>query len=136
MPSRQEEEHLNLLGILFYLYAGFVGLMGILFAAMAILPALLIGSGVGLVPTRPGEPSPWILGGTLLAIFGGVAMLFLTKAVVMIFAGRAMGRRTNYTLCMVGACLAIMNMPLGTALGIFTIILLQKPAVKARFGYP
>jgi hypothetical protein len=37
-------------------------------------------------------------------------------------------------LVLVAACLAIPNVPLGTALGVFAIIVLQRPSVKALFG--
>ena len=102
MISKQEEDQLNLLGILSsILYAGFVGLMGALFAGMAILPADPAPHGSSAA--RAGDPPTWVMGGIYLGIFGFVALLFLAKAVAMIFAGRAMSRRTNHTLCMVGA---------------------------------
>jgi hypothetical protein len=36
---------------------------------------------------------------------------------------------------MVGAALAVMNIPLGTALAVFTFVVLNKPEAKRRFGY-
>jgi predicted membrane protein len=62
-----------------------------------------------------------------------VALLLIGKTVAMILAGRALGRRSGYMTCMIGACVAMTNIPLGTALGVFTIMTLQKPEVKRRF---
>jgi hypothetical protein len=67
-------------------------------------------------------------------MFGAVALFLSAKTVVMILTGRALRGRTSYVMPMVGACLALVNIPFGTALGIFTIITLQKPGVKARLS--
>ena len=32
--------------------------------------------------------------------------------------------------------MAALSMPFGTVLGVFTIIVLMRPSVKAAFGYP
>jgi hypothetical protein len=129
--SKQDDDALNTLSVFFYLYAGFIGLIALVMLAMAILPAILISA----APYKPGDPPPALIGGILAVVFGAVALLLIAKAVLMIFAGRAMGRRSSYMLCTIAACAACLQIPIGTALGIFTLITLQKPAVKARFGY-
>ena len=63
-----------------------------------------------------------------------MALLFIAQAVVMVLAGRAFGRRSGYVICMIAACLALMNLPIGTALGIFALIVLMKPGVRERLG--
>jgi hypothetical protein len=37
-------------------------------------------------------------------------------------------------LAFVTACLSCMNVPIGTALGVFAILVLNRPSVKALFG--
>jgi hypothetical protein len=69
-------------------------------------------------------------------IFGLAALFLIGKAIVIMFAGRALRERKSYILCMVAACLAVMNIPLGTGLAIFTFVLLTKPSVKYRFEHP
>ncbi len=132
---RKDEEHLDLLAILFYVYGAFVGLTALLFGGFALVGLALIPSaaGAGHQGSR-NEPDPVILGVAFLIMFGAVALLFAAKAVVMFLAGRALGQRRGYVLAMVGACMALINMPIGTALGVFAIITLQKPEVKARLG--
>ena len=126
-----DENQLTLLSTLFYVYAAFVALVGLALAGFGVLPAILI-SATAQAPRARADG--WIVGGMFLAIFGTIALLLISKAVVMALAARAFGRRSGYVLCMIGACVALMNIPLGTALGIFAISVLQKPAVKARFA--
>lgn len=54
-------------------------------------------------------------------------------AVAMIIAGRGLKQRTKYTYCLVVAGISCIFMPLGTVLGVFTIVVLTRPGVKALF---
>jgi hypothetical protein len=131
--TAQDESNLNVLGVLFFVYAGLVGMGALLLSAFAVVPALLI-SGAAAGAKAPGAPPPLLFGGIFAAIFGLVALFLAAKCVIMILAGRALGQRQHYVLVMVGACAALLNLPLGTALGVCTILMLQKPAVKVAFG--
>jgi hypothetical protein len=51
----------------------------------------------------------------------------------LIAAGRFLQLRRNYIFCMVAAGFACLQVPLGTVLGVFTIIVLQRPEVKRMF---
>ena len=55
-------------------------------------------------------------------------------AVCVIFAGRYLSRRIHHTFCLIMAGLECMFMPLGTVLGVLTIIVLVKPSVKELFA--
>ncbi len=130
----QDESNLNVLGILFFVYAGLVGIGALALSAFAVLPAMLISGAAAGAKPAPGAPPPMLFGGIFAAIFGLVALFLAAKCIIMILAGRALGRRQHYVLVMIGACAALLNLPLGTALGICTILMLQKPAVKVAFG--
>jgi hypothetical protein len=129
-PRKGDAEQLDLLAMLFYAYAAFVGFGALVFGGVA-----LMGLAAVLAQQRqPAEAAPQILGVVFLIVFAAAALLFAAKVVVMVLAGSAIRRRTGYVLAMVGACMALINFPIGTALGIFAIITLQKPAVKALLG--
>ncbi|HEX8796729.1 MAG TPA: hypothetical protein VF765_37515 [Polyangiaceae bacterium] len=130
----QDESNLNLLGVLFFVYAGMVGIGALALSAFAVLPAMLLSGVAAGAKPAPGAPPPMLLGGIFAIVFGLVALFLAIKCVIMILAGRALGRRQHYVLVMIGACAALLNLPLGTALGICTILVLQKPAVKVAFG--
>ncbi len=130
--AKKDEEQIDLLGILFYAYGAFVGFTAVMFGGFALLGLALLPSAA---PKATGpEPNPVVVGVAILIVFGAVALLLTAKAAVMVFAGRALRQRTGYVLAMVAACLALINLPLGTALGVFALMTLQKPEVKARLG--
>ena len=54
-------------------------------------------------------------------------------AIAVLIAGRRLQRRQNRLFCMVVAGIECMFMPFGTALGVFTLILLNKDPVKSAF---
>lgn len=68
-----------------------------------------------------------------VAIGIGVVVMVLLHLLLYVTAGRALARRRSWTLCVVAAALALTNLPLGTVLGIFTLIHLVDPAVRAEF---
>lgn len=78
-------------------------------------------------------PPPWFG-----AFFAGMGALFLltfeAMAALSFFAGRFLSRHQHPTFCIVISALNCMYMPLGTALGVFTILVLQRPSVKALFA--
>jgi hypothetical protein len=68
-------------------------------------------------------------------LIGGVFILGgWTGAALIAWAGRCLARRMHYTYCLMMAGVACVFMPFGTVLGVFTILVLVKPGVKAAFG--
>ena len=57
----------------------------------------------------------------------------LDQLKIMILAGRFLAARRRHLFCIVIAGIACMFMPMGTVLGIFTIIVLMRPSVKELF---
>lgn len=53
---------------------------------------------------------------------------------IQIAAGRCLHRQRRWMFCMVAAALACLFVPLGTVLGVFTIIVLNRETVRTRFG--
>ena len=72
----------------------------------------------------------WILlgAGTAYLLVG------LAFALLLAFAGRSLQKRRRYTYCFVIACIACLFMPVGTVLGVFTIVVLSRTSVKTLFG--
>ena len=57
----------------------------------------------------------------------------LCRAVLVLIAGRFLGRRTHHLYCLVMAGIECCFMPFGTILGVFTIVVLLRPSVKTLF---
>ena len=49
-------------------------------------------------------------------------------------AGRNIARHRSYTYCFVVSCIICLFMPLGTILGVFSIIVLLRDSVKGIFN--
>ena len=69
-----------------------------------------------------------------LWMFVAVAVLFgLAQAALFAAAGRALDRRRSFTLCLVAACLVLPSAPLGTVLGILTLVQLYDAETRREF---
>jgi hypothetical protein len=135
-PPSGDEEHLRLLAIFHYVSAAMT-------AFLACLPLLHVGFGLVLAfspesftANGSGErPPAWL--GLLFAVLGGAFVLAgWTLAALKFVAGRSLAARRRRTLCIAVACICCILPPLGTLLGIFTLVVLHRPSVKALFDRP
>jgi hypothetical protein len=139
-PGRSDAEHLKLLVVFHYVLAGFTALLSlfpIFHIAMGL--AMLSGSGpFGSLGTHPphGGPDPRWFGWTFVALGSFIILVGETAAVLTLLAGKSIAQRRRHTFCLVVAGLQCMNAPLGTALGVFTFVVLLRPSVKAEFMRP
>ena len=127
----QDEEHLKLLSILHYVWGGLVA-CGSCFGAFYAV----IGGGVmTAAATQGGQNAPPAIVGAVFFLVGGfIVLLAGAFSALTILAGRNLARKKSYTFCLVMACISCLSVPLGTALGVFTIVVLQRPGVKQMFG--
>jgi len=127
----QDVEHLKIVAILHYVAAGVIALTG-------CASIIHLGFGVamlsGAMPAQPNEQEAVQFMG---ALFTGVALLWMgicwAMAILVAYGGRNLQRRRSWLLGMIVACLLCLNAPLGTLLGVFTIVILVRPSVKAVF---
>ncbi|RYX84844.1 hypothetical protein EON83_07830 [bacterium] len=151
--ARQDAEHLNLLSIFYYIAAALLGLGGLIFLFHIFMGLMFVTGSAGTSTTitaTPGTfpgappfsppptngPPPAAFGWLFVAIGTGALLLFETFAVVTFMAGRSLANREKKTLIQVVAALLCLNVPLGTALGVFTLIVLNRPSVAALFDAP
>src|SRR5262245_37032199 len=89
----------------------------------------------GDIPQPPnGAPEvPRMIGWMFIAIAAFIISLSWLMAAALVLGGRNLQARRRYTLCMVVAAVACLFMPLGTILGVFTLIVLNRPSVKELF---
>jgi hypothetical protein len=127
--TAQDLEHLRLLSIFHYIVAGTTALF-------SLFPVIHLVIGIAMVTGKmeASDPNAAIAGW----FFVGFAVLFivfgLTFAGFIAYAGRCLRQRRRHTLCLVVGALECMMMPFGTVLGVFTLITLTKPSVKALFA--
>jgi hypothetical protein len=129
-PS-QDLQHLHILSILHYVKAGLLGLL-------ALLPLIYVAVGAGMLSgafpgTASSPPPPAIMGWLFVAIGGTLVVLGELLAILIASAGYLLSRRRHRMFCIVVAAVECLSMPLGTVLGVFTILVLMRPSVQALF---
>ncbi|MBW3670496.1 MAG: hypothetical protein KY432_02355 [Acidobacteria bacterium] len=131
MADNEDLQHLNLLGIFHYV-------VGVLAALFALFPALHLIFGVALMSGAVGEqtggPDARLVGGFMAGFALIFILLGLTFAGILIASGRFLRAHERHTYCTVVAAISCIFFPFGTVLGILTIIVLQRPAVKELFS--
>ena len=127
----QDEEHLRLLSIFHYIVGGFSGLFALIPIAYLVFGLLFIYSPEKLA--NSGAPPPAFFG-WIFVVFGAFCTLVgLVFAAMIITAGRFLSKRKNHLFCLIIAGLQCAIFPFGTALGVFTIIVLLRESVKQLF---
>ena len=70
-------------------------------------------------------------------MFGGIGLVVIVTtaatALTTCIAGWCLRARQAWTYCLVIAALSLLSFPIGTALGVFTLIVLLRPEAKALF---
>lgn len=127
----QDQEHLRLLSIFYYVYAGLVACVSCFF-----LLTLFIGIGLLINPELLGPHSndPEEISDLTMVIFSGCVVLFgALFTTCLILVGRGLSRRKWFTFCIVFAGFICLLFPFGTILGVFSLIVLVRPSVRALF---
>ncbi len=134
--SRQfltDTEHLRTLSILHYVFGGlqfFGALFGLIYVVLGGFAA------AGSLPIdSPNDRAALQFFGTIFLVIGLLVILLnLAIGTALVYAGRCLSQHRAYTYCFIIALLECLGFPLGTLLGVFTIIVLQRETVKERFA--
>lgn len=131
-PPDQDAEHLRLLVLFHRTICGLYGLFG-----FCGLPHFLIGlNGVvdpKIFENSKGSPPPNVFFG--LFMFAGAAVIVGAWALAMLnwYASKRIEERRATTYIYVISGLNCLWMPIGTVLGVFTIVVMSRPTVRALF---
>ena len=129
--SNQEEQHLQLLSIFFYIFGGIMAVFACFPIIHFVMGLVFIGLGLGSGTKETLAFAP--VGLFISLIAGTVILAGLSFAVCLILTGRFLNQRSHYMFCLVMSGIACVFMPLGTILGVFSLVTLTKPSVKQRF---
>lgn len=127
MDSR-DSEHLRTLSICHYVLSAMKAGLGLILFLPLLGGILLLAN-----PGGRGTPPP---GAAVLFIVGAsVGILLHAAAAVFLFlSGRNLASRKRHALCMIVSIGICVFAPLGTILGVFTLLVLTRPSVKAQFA--
>ncbi|MCB9593245.1 MAG: hypothetical protein H6719_10985 [Sandaracinaceae bacterium] len=108
-------------------------ILGGLTVLCGFFPFIHLAVGIGMVSGEMGgrpEPAGWIF----VAVASALIAFFWATAGLTIYAGRCLREQRKRTLCFAVAILqCVFFQPIGLVLGVFSIIVLIRPSVKAAF---
>jgi hypothetical protein len=137
LQQRRDEQNLTTLVVSYYVMAGLTlmfGCAGVLYLVFGVGMVFLADDVVAADPNAPPPGVIQLIGGVLAAVGVLIALLQLVSTVLLVMTARFISMRRYRTFCMVVAGLTCLSVPLGTALGVFTFVVLARPAVIERFG--
>jgi hypothetical protein len=111
-----------------------IGILWIIFGSLSLLGALILSMilfGVSLIPDM-GEIAPGILRFAGIVLSSFLALLGLPKIIGGI--GLLKGHEWGRILILVVSFLSLINIPFGTALGIYSMIILFNPQTVKLFN--
>jgi hypothetical protein len=127
-----DEEHLRLLAVFHYVLGGIRLFYACLPLLYVLIGAIMIGA--PLLSRDPDAAPIAVVGVFFVAMGAVVALLGLAFGGATIFAGMCLAQRRHYTFCLVMAALNCIAVPIGTVLGVLTIVVLVRPGVQGLFG--
>ncbi len=131
--NEKELKQLNTLAVLHYVWGGIT----LFFGLLPVFVYFILGIGMLSGSMAAGnEEEQFVLGviGGIFIVVASVAVIFIILfSVLKILTGVFLQRRKHRIFCMVIAGFECLNIPLGTLLGVFTLITLEKPEVKSLF---
>lgn len=124
----RDAQHLDLLALLHTVCAAVIGLF-------SLFPLIHVGLGIAMVTGKMAGASgdEAFVGWVFIAVGACIILAGETIALLVYLAGRRLKRRQGYTFCIVVAGIACLFMPVGTALGVFTLVVLMRPSVRDLF---
>lgn len=132
MTTDQNEQHLKLLSIFHYVVAGLTALFACFPVFHLAIGLSMLSGGFGEMPE---EDFPFQIFGLIFVLIPAAIILAgWALAGAMAATGYFLSRRTHYMFCQVVAGIECIFIPFGTVLGVFTIVVLVQPQVKAMFG--
>jgi len=130
-----ENNHLNILSIFHYVFAGISGI-----SACAPIFHLIMGVSMlfgNFYPEDVGAemPFPFEMFGLMFTIIPA-AIIFIgwIFTIAIAISGYFLSQKRHYLYCLIMAGISCVFMPFGTILGVFTIVVLTKDDVKDLFS--
>jgi hypothetical protein len=121
-PPDLDLQHLKALSICYYALGGLIGAFSSIFLLWTLL--LIVPLEFVRIPKQP----------SIMGWACGLLLLCLTLSTLLITAGRFLARSKHHLFCLILAGVTCVLVPIGTALGVFTLIVLRRPSVRGLFS--
>lgn len=124
---------LKTLAICHYVWGGLLLLMGTCPVSHLIFGIVMVNGSSFFPPGSGGPPPPEM--GWFVIIFASIIIIFgWTLGLCTIYSGRCLHRQSHRLFSLIMAGINCIHVPLGTTLGVFTFIVLNRPSVKAMYN--
>jgi hypothetical protein len=124
-------QHLKLLRLFHYIWGTFCCLFGLIGVIYAWIGEEMLRSFQRLPPGQ--ENTALIFGGLFVAFSLFDVVLLETCGMVSLLVAGKYGARRSYFACFAASVFNCVMIPVGTVLGVFSLIVLTRPSVKALF---
>ncbi|QDV17432.1 hypothetical protein Pan153_20840 [Gimesia panareensis] len=128
------EKHLNVISILFMVLAGF-SLLTLLFLPLHFM---MFESFMDHVPRQANGPDPKKMMQEIqpfvYVVYAMIGVFSLIIGAVMLATGINLRRRRHFTFCVIGSALICPSFPLGTALGVWSLLTLYNQHTRPLFA--
>ncbi len=126
-------KHLDLLAIFHFVWGGLIMLLS-LFGVIYIVLGILILNGTLPMDTQdPNFPAEYLA--WMFVVMGAVTVLLgWTMGILNIYSGFCLKKHKKRVFCIVIAAIDCLSFPIGTTLGVFTIVVLLRDSVKALYA--
>lgn len=132
-PGQKDAEHLQLLSV-FHFVIGALAFLGVGFLALHYWFTRMIFTRPEMFDGKGGHAPPKEFFEIFQWFYVFMALIFILAAVANILSGLYLRQKKNRTFSLVIAGLNCLQMPFGTVLGVFTLIVLMRPSVRQLYG--
>lgn len=136
LPRNQRKvdaDHLNLLAIFHFVGAG-LGLLGVLFLLGHYMVMHEILTNPKLMANQKQGPSPAEIFAILKWVYVIAGGWFVVSGILNVISGCCLRARKGRTFSLVAAVINCLHIPLGTVLGVFTLIVLLRDSVRELYA--
>jgi len=128
------EDNIRLLSIFHYVFAGFVALIACIPIIHIVVGILFLVMPEKMCENDCTEQPTQMIGWIFIGVGTFVMLIGWTFAILVGLAGRFLARRVHLKYCIAIAAASCLFMPLGTVLGVFSLITLTKKEAEPLFA--
>ena len=130
--EKTDRDQLRMLSIFHFVFAGFscVGLGFLLLHHLIMRAVFAQPNWAGNTGAAP-PPEVFAIIGALYWVIGGA---ILVQTVLAVLSGYFLWHRQYRTFSIIVACINCLSLPLGTVLGVFTLVVLMRESVQTAYG--
>lgn len=130
---QRDDEHLRLLAIFFYISAALHAVLGCLPTLHVTIGLMMLLAPGNFGPSQGEDVFLRAIGLMFTIVAGAIILVSWALALANVLTGRFLSERRHLAFCRAVAIVECLFVPLGTLLGVFTLVVLTRPSIVAQF---